>query len=60
MCRASDDPVNHVISFRVNDAEKELLYAVASQSGVSISRLLRNSVHDLGAFWTRGSGRDEN
>jgi DNA-binding MarR family transcriptional regulator len=40
----SEDPVKHVISFRVNDHEKECLYEVARSLGINISILLRESV----------------
>ena len=49
MSRTSDDPVKYVISFRVNDSEKEVLDAIAFRYGVSISTLMRNSIHSLDA-----------
>ena len=49
MCRTSEDPVKHVISFRVNKSEKEVLDAIAFRYGVSISTLVRNCVNYLDA-----------
>ena len=48
MARTSDNPVNHVISFRVNDKEKNELDKLASSSGVSISSLMRDLILSLG------------
>jgi AraC-like DNA-binding protein len=47
MGRKSDDPVNHVISFRVNDLEKSELEKIASSFGVSISTLMRECINEL-------------
>ena len=47
MGRKSDDPVQHVISFRVNDEEKIELEKMASTFGVSISTLMRRCIYGL-------------
>jgi len=44
MPRSSDDPLKHVISFRVTDAEKLALEQLASFHGVKISALMRETV----------------
>lgn len=44
MCRTADDPVRHVISFRVNDEEKEVLENLSILERVSISALMRESI----------------
>ena len=44
MCRTSEDPVRHVISFRVNDEEKEVLENLSMLESVSISTLMRDSI----------------
>lgn len=47
MARHSVDPVKKIISFRVNEEEKERLEALAKGLSVSISCLLRNSLNVL-------------
>ena len=47
MGRTSENPVNHVISFRVNDEEKTELEQLASNFGVSISTLMRRCIYEL-------------
>ena len=47
MARYSEDPVKKIISFRVNEEEKERLEALAKGLSVSISCLLRNSLNVL-------------
>lgn len=49
MSRHSDDPVKHVISFRVNHEEKLLLKKIASQYRCSVSDLLRRNLRELTA-----------
>lgn len=44
MCRKTEDPVRHVISFRVNDEEKEVLENLSILESVSISTLMRESI----------------
>jgi len=41
MSRSSDDPVRHIVTFRVNSEEKKVLKALARQSGRSISDFMR-------------------
>lgn len=40
----SEDPVKHVISFRVSDDERDCLYQVSKSLGVNISILMRESL----------------
>lgn len=47
MARTSDDPLKHVISFRVTDSEKLALEQLASFHGVKVSTLLRETVYLL-------------
>lgn len=47
MSRTSDDPVKHVISFRVNDEERVALEDLSIAAGVSISTLMRESIEVL-------------
>ena len=47
MGRTSSDPVNHVISFRVNDEEKIELEKLSSDFGISISTLMRQYIYEL-------------
>ena len=44
MARHSDDPVRHIVTFRVNSEEKELLEVLAKQSGRSISDFMRRKL----------------
>jgi predicted DNA-binding protein len=43
----SNDPVPHIITFRVNDEEKEILRFLAQKSGRSISNYMRNKVQSI-------------
>jgi len=47
VARCSDDPLVHVISFRVTDAEKSALEKLASFHGVKVSTLMRETVYLL-------------
>ena len=47
MARHSDDPVEHVISFRVNHEEKQLLQKLANEYRCSISDFLRRNLQEL-------------
>lgn len=47
MPRHSDDPVAHVISFRVNNEEKRMLRELAKRSRCSISDFLRKNLQML-------------
>lgn len=44
MGKTSENPVKHVVSFRVNDGEKELLEEIARESGMNISTLIRETL----------------
>jgi len=41
MPRHSDDPVKHVVTFRVNSEEKRALEMLAEQSGRTVSNFMR-------------------
>lgn len=47
MGRYSDDPLRHVITFRVNCEEKILLEQLAKRSGHNISSFLRRNLKVL-------------
>lgn len=47
MGRCADDPVKHVISFRVTDMEKEALEDLAQVLGVNVSTFLRQKLNLL-------------
>lgn len=47
MSRHSDDPVKHVISFRVNQEEKQLLKELAREYRCSVSDFLRKNLQEL-------------
>lgn len=44
MARYSDDPVYHVITFRVNNEEKEILQQLAKKSGRTVSGFMRKKL----------------
>jgi len=44
MARHSDDPVRHIVTFRVNSEEKKLLEGLAKQSGRSLSDFMRRKL----------------
>ena len=44
MSRYSEDPVRHIVTFRVNSEEKEILEQLAKQSGHSVSKFMRQNV----------------
>ena len=44
MARHSDDPVRHIITFRVNHEEKMLLEQLAKLSGRTISDFVRRNL----------------
>ena len=41
MARYSDDPVRHIVTFRVNSEEKENLKQLVKQSGRTVSDFMR-------------------
>ena len=41
MARHSEDPVRHVVTFRVNIEEKKILEQLARKSGRSVSNFMR-------------------
>ena len=45
MARYSDDPVRHIITFRVNSEEKKILEQLAKKSGRSLSKFMRRKLH---------------
>ena len=44
MARQSDDPVRHIVTFRVNSEEKEILEQLAEKSGRSLSGFMREKL----------------
>ncbi|GEM_PF-1866426 len=44
MARHSEDPVRHIVTFRVNSEEKEILEQLAKKSGSSVSGFMRRNV----------------
>ena len=44
MARHTDDPVRHVVTFRVNQEEKMLLQQLAKLSGRTISDFVRRNL----------------
>jgi hypothetical protein len=47
MSRYSDDPVRHIVTFRVNREEKKLLEHLAKQSGRTVSDFVRRHLNLL-------------
>jgi hypothetical protein len=44
MARYSDDPVRHIVTFRVNSAEKKNLEQLVKQSGSTLSEFMRRNL----------------
>jgi len=44
MARHSDDPVRHVVTFRVNGEEKKILEQLAKKSGRTVSDFMRQKL----------------
>ena len=44
MGRHSDDPVRHIVTFRINSEEKKLLEQLAKESGRSVSKFMRRKL----------------
>ena len=44
MARHSDDPVRHIVTFRVNSEEKEILEQLVKKSGRTISDFMRRNL----------------
>jgi predicted DNA-binding protein len=44
MARYSDDPVRHIITFRINSEEKEILEQLAKKSGRTVSNYMRRKL----------------
>jgi uncharacterized protein (DUF1778 family) len=44
MARHSEDPVRHIITFRVNSEEKEVLKQLAEKAGRSLSGFMRRKL----------------
>lgn len=45
MSRYTDDPVQHIVTFRVNREEKKILEQLAKQSGRTISDFVRRNLN---------------
>ncbi len=48
MTRHSEDPVRHIVTFRVNTEEKKLLEQLAKKSGRTVSDFMRRKLQVLG------------
>jgi uncharacterized protein (DUF1778 family) len=44
MARYSEDPVRHIVTFRVNGEEKKILEQLAKKSGRSLSDFMRRNL----------------
>ncbi len=44
MARYSDDPVRHIVTFRVNSEEKQVLEQLARKSGRTLSDFMRQKL----------------
>ena len=44
MTRHSEDPVRHIVTFRVNSEEKKLLEQLAKKSGRTVSDFMRRKL----------------
>jgi plasmid stability protein len=44
MARHSEDPVRHIVTFRVNSEEKKILEQLAKKSGRSLSCFMRRNL----------------
>ena len=44
MARHSEDPVRHIVTFRVNSEEKKVLEQLARKSGSSLSCFMRRKL----------------
>lgn len=47
MAKYSDDPVRHIITFRVNTEEKKALELMAHKSGRSVSNFMRRKLQAI-------------
>ena len=48
MPRHSDDPLQHIVTFRVTSDEKKLLERLAKQAGCTLSDFMRHSLTLIG------------
>jgi uncharacterized protein (DUF1778 family) len=44
MARYSEDPVRHIVTFRINSEEKKILEHLAKQSGRTVSDFMRHNL----------------
>ncbi len=44
MARYSDDPVRHIVTFRVNSEEKQILEKLVKKSGRTVSDFMRRNL----------------
>ena len=44
MSRHSDDPVRHIVTFRVNSEEKKILKQLVEKSGRTVSEFMRQNL----------------
>ena len=45
MARYSDDPVRHIVTFRINGEEKKVLEQLVKKSGRTVSDFVRKNMH---------------
>jgi uncharacterized protein (DUF1778 family) len=49
MARYSDDPVRHIVTFRVNSEEKKVLEQLVEKSGRTVSDFVRRNLQLINA-----------
>ena len=49
MARHSEDPVRHIVTFRVNSEEKKILEQLVKQSGRTVSDFMRRNLQLINA-----------
>ncbi len=47
MARYSDDPVRHIVTFRVNSEEKQILEQLVKKSGRTVSDFMRRKLQSI-------------
>jgi len=50
MARPTDDPVRHIITFRVNSEEKKVIKKLAKKSGYTVSCFMRQKLRLIGEY----------
>ena len=47
MARHSEDPVRHIVTFRINQEEKKILEQLAKKSGHTVSGFMRFNLQQI-------------